>query len=194
MKTPLLQQRKTHVKLNIRPSSSCQRIGPILSLSGKDALMEKLSSTRIRNMFRSLSVSVSALVLFLVLCDTALSQQHPQQHPMAGMHEEMKRPEKAPPQSALKPAKGARVKIVSPTAGQVFKGDEVSIRYNLIKGERGSHLHAYVDGQLMGMFSDPKRGTLTGIQPGSHTLELRVVAEDHTTELNATARVQFVVK
>ena len=145
-------------------------------------------------MFRSLSASVSALALFLVSSDTALPQQHPQQHPMAGMHEGMKQPETAPPKSALKPAEGATIKIVSPTAGQVFKGDEIPFRYTMVKGKRGSHLHAYVDGQLMGMFSDPQRGTLTGIQPGSHTLELRVVAEDHTTELKATDQVRFVVK
>ena len=37
-------------------------------------------------------------------------------------------------------------------------------------------------------------GTLTGIQPGKHTLELRVVAADHMTELNASDKVAFVVK
>jgi hypothetical protein len=44
----------------------------------------------------------------------------------------------------------------------------------------------------MGMFEGEK-GTLTGIQPGSHTLELRA-AVDHTTELNASGKVRFVVK
>ena len=45
----------------------------------------------------------------------------------------------------------------------------------------------------MGMFKSEK-GTLTGIQPGHHTLEIRVVTEDHQTELDATDRVHFVVK
>jgi hypothetical protein len=47
----------------------------------------------------------------------------------------------------------------------------------------------------MGMFKSEK-GTLTGINPGRHVLELRVVegTEDHATELDATDRVHFVVK
>jgi len=94
---------------------------------------------------------------------------------------------------ALQPAEGAGVKIVSPKNGQVFKGDEIPLQFKLTKGKRGSHVHAYVDGELMGMFMS-ETGTLTGIQPGKHTLELRVVAADHTTELNARAKVDFVVK
>jgi len=45
----------------------------------------------------------------------------------------------------------------------------------------------------MGMF-ESRRGTLTGIPPGRHTLEVRVVAEDHQTELNAGDKIEFVVK
>lgn len=110
-----------------------------------------------------------------------------------GAHEHMKHPETMPPRSALHPAEGASVKIISPKGAQVFKGDEVPIHFRLVKGKKGNHVHAYVDGELMGMFSSEK-GTLTGIQPGQHTLELRVVAEDHVTELDATDTVQFVVK
>ena len=98
---------------------------------------------------------------------------------------------KAPP--ALKPAEGASIKILAPTKGQTFKGDKVEIHYKLIKGKRGHHAHAYVDGELMGMFESEK-GTLNGIKPGKHVLELRVVADDHTTELDAKDRVEFVVK
>ena len=54
-------------------------------------------------------------------------------------------------------------------------------------------MHAYVDGELVGMFKGEK-GTLMGIEPGKHTLELRVVAEDHVTELDASDKVRFVVK
>jgi hypothetical protein len=35
---------------------------------------------------------------------------------------------------------------------------------------------------------------LNGITPGHHVLELRVVAEDHQTELDASDRIEFVVK
>jgi hypothetical protein len=94
---------------------------------------------------------------------------------------------------ALKPAEGAIIKIVSPTKGQVFKGDKVPLEFKLTKGKRGHHAHAYVDGELMGMFEN-ESGTLNGIKPGKHTLELRVVAEDHQTELNATDKVEFMVK
>jgi hypothetical protein len=106
----------------------------------------------------------------------------------------MDMPMKNSPQPALQPAEGASIKILSPKEGQVFKGDEVPLRYSFAKGKRGAHLHAYVDGELMGMFSDAEKGTLTGIQPGQHALELRVVAEDHQTELDASDRVHFMVK
>ena len=96
-------------------------------------------------------------------------------------------------QPALKPAEGASIKILAPTKNQVFKGDKVAIQYKLTKGKRGHHAHAYVDGELMGMFESDK-GTLNGIKPGKHILELRVVADDHQTELDAKDQVEFVVK
>ncbi len=94
---------------------------------------------------------------------------------------------------ALKPAEGANIKILAPTKGQVLKGEIVPIEYRLTKGKRGHHAHAYVDGELMGMFESEK-GTLNGIKPGKHVLELRVVASDHVTELDATDKVEFTVK
>jgi hypothetical protein len=45
----------------------------------------------------------------------------------------------------------------------------------------------------MGMFEGEK-GTLNGIKPGSHVLKLRVVADDHKTELDASDEVSFTVK
>lgn len=90
-------------------------------------------------------------------------------------------------------AAGARVAILVPAPGAVFTGDAIPLEFTLVKGKRGEHVHAYVDGQLMGMFKS-KRGTLTGISRGTHTLELRVAAEDHHTELDASDRVQFVVE
>ena len=95
--------------------------------------------------------------------------------------------------TVLKPPEGARINILSPTKGQVITGDKVPIEFKLTKGKRGHHAHAYVDGQLMGMFESQK-GTLNGIKPGKHTLELRVVADDHQSELDATDRVEFAVK
>jgi hypothetical protein len=63
----------------------------------------------------------------------------------------------------------------------------------LTKGKRGHHVHAYIDGELMGMFTG-KQGTLNGIKPGAQVLELRVVTADHQTELDARDRVEFFVK
>ena len=97
------------------------------------------------------------------------------------------------PAAKLNPAEGASIEIISPKAEQVFKGDKVPLRFKLTKGKRGHHVHAYVDGELMGMF-ESRQGTLNGIRPGRHVLELRVVAEDHQTELDASDRITFVVK
>ena len=97
------------------------------------------------------------------------------------------------PATKLNPAEGASIEIISPKPEQVLKGDKVPLRFKLIKGKRGHHVHAYVDGELMGMF-ESREGTLNGIRPGRHVLELRVVAEDHQTELDASDRVTFVVK
>jgi hypothetical protein len=93
----------------------------------------------------------------------------------------------------LLPADGASVKILSPASDQLFQNDRIPLTFKLAKGRRGHHVHAYVDGELMGMFNG-QSGTLTGIKAGKHVLELRVVAEDHQSELNAIDRVSFSVK
>jgi len=112
---------------------------------------------------------------------------------MKGMDMPMTHSEKMPAQSTLKPAEGASIKIVAPKKDQVLKGDSVPLEFKLTKGKRGHHAHAYVDGQLMGMF-DNEKGTLNGIKPGKHTLELRVVTSDHNVELDATDKVTFTTK
>jgi hypothetical protein len=91
------------------------------------------------------------------------------------------------------PAEGAAVKIIVPAAGQVFAGDQIPLKFTLVEGKRGHHVHAYVDGELVGMFESDE-GTLNGVQPGKHVLELRVITADHQTELDARDRVDFVVK
>ncbi|MGH7871021.1 MAG: copper resistance D family protein [Candidatus Binatia bacterium] len=108
------------------------------------------------------------------------------------VHQISAAPETASPRP-LQPAEGARVKILSPAPDQVFAGDRVPLKFSLIKGKRGHHVHAYVDGELMGMF-ESKQGTLNGIASGRHILELRVVAADHQTELDAQDRIEFIVK
>jgi putative copper resistance protein D len=100
------------------------------------------------------------------------------------------KPNTLPP---LRPADGARVKIVTPKQGQVFSGDRIPVQFRLVKGKTGHHVHAYVDNELMGMFESEK-GTLTGISPGNHVLTLRVVEADHKSELDASDQVDFSVK
>ena len=130
-----------------------------------------------------LATAVSLAILFTVATAGA---QHDH---MKGMDMPMKHSEKTPGKAALKPAEGASIKIVSPKKGQVFNGDRVPIEFKLTKGKRGHHAHAYVDGQLMGMF-ESETGTLNGVKPGQHTIELRVVTADHV-EINATDKVSF---
>jgi hypothetical protein len=103
------------------------------------------------------------------------------------------KPTTAKAKPAPKPAEGASVKIISPTTGQLLKGDKVPIEFKLTKGKQGHHVHAYVDGELMGMFESEK-GTLNGIKPGKHTLDLRVLMADHETEIDASDKVEFIVK
>ena len=112
---------------------------------------------------------------------------------MKGMDMPKQPPEKVAAKSALQPAEGASVKIISPKAGEVLKGDKIPLQFKLTKGKRGEHVHAHVDGEMAGMFKTTK-GTLNGIKPGKHTLELRVTSAAHNTELDATDRIEFVVK
>jgi hypothetical protein len=132
---------------------------------------------------------VAAVIAFAWTFSAAvLAAQESHDH-MKGM-EMPKHSGKMPAQSALQPAQGAAVKITSPKAGQVIKGDAVPLEFKLTKGKIGEHVHAYVDGEMAGMFKGSK-GTLNGIKPGQHVLELRVTTADHNTELDATAKVTF---
>ncbi|MGE5215422.1 MAG: hypothetical protein ACM3SP_00305 [Chloroflexota bacterium] len=132
-----------------------------------------------------------ALITTLYCAPTSAAAQDGHDH-MTGMDMPAKA-EKMAPKSSLKPAQGASVKILSPKAGQVIQGDAVPLEFKMVKGKIGEHVHAYVDGEMAGMFKSAK-GTLTGITPGKHTLELRVATSDHNTELDATDKVSFTTK
>ena len=134
-----------------------------------------------------------ALAFVLTMGIFWVSTEGRAQEPMKGMDMPMQHPQKMPATSSLQPADGASVKIISPTVGQVIKGDKVSLQFKLTKGKRGEHVHAYVDGEMMGMFKTEK-GTLNGLKPGQHTLEVRVATADHNTELAATDKVTFTTK
>ena len=136
---------------------------------------------------KSIRLNLLATVCLLSTTAAALAQHQ------KGTDMPMKHSEKMPANSTLQPAEGASVKIVAPKAGEVLKGDKVPLQFKLVKGKRGQHVHAYVDGEMMGMFESEK-GTLNGVKPGKHTLELRVATADHNTELNATDKVSFTTK
>ena len=111
-------------------------------------------------------------------------------HALHAAAQQQPAPAKTP---TLHAAEGASVKILSPKNDESFSGDQVALRFKLTKGKQGHHAHAYVDGELMGMF-EGSSGTLNGIKPGKHVLELRVVADDHQTELDASDKVNFTVR
>jgi copper transport protein len=139
-------------------------------------------------------VGAESLLGLLILCVTGfLTVLPPAIHALHAQHQTTSAADRLKQGSRLAPAEGARVTILTPRPGQVFQGDLIPLQFTMVQGKRGHHVHAYVDGQLMGMFESAK-GTLTGIPPGRHTLELRVVAEDHQTELDASAQTDFVVK
>jgi hypothetical protein len=135
----------------------------------------------------------AVFVTLMILAATNLSLAQHSHDSLQGKDTPTKQPQKTPAKSSLKPAEGASVKILSPTKGQTFKGDQVPIQFKLVKGKAGHHVHAYVDNELVGMFEGEK-GTLNGIKPGSHVLKLRVVAADHKTELDASDEISFSVK
>jgi hypothetical protein len=141
------------------------------------------------HIFANIVMATTTVVVFAGL---AASAQESHNHKKR-MEMPMKHGEKMAPRSTLKPAQGASVEIITPKEGQVFEGDSVPLEFTMKKGKRGEHVHAYVDGEMAGMFKT-KKGTLTGIKPGRHTLELRVATPDHNTELDATDRVSFTTK
>lgn len=139
-------------------------------------------------MYFSIFAPILAAVFLFSICGVQAQDAH--KH---GMNMPNKHPEKMSPESALQPAEGASVEIIKPEEGQIFRGDSVPLEFTIKKGKRGEHVHVYVDGEMMGMFKTT-RGTLTGIKPGRHTLEVRVATADHKTELDATDRVSFIIK
>ena len=143
---------------------------------------------------RNLILTIAAMMWFFSAPRAVAAQEsHDHMDHMKGMDMPMQHSEKMPPRSSLKPAQGANINMISPKAGQTIKGDSVPIEFKMTKGKVGEHVHAYVDGELAGMFKGGK-GTLNGIKPGQHTLEVRVVTADHNTELDATDKVIFTVK
>jgi uncharacterized membrane protein len=140
----------------------------------------------------ALGVAVLLTTGVLTTLPPGIHSEHLRSQPEPGAGAPMHSHAPAPVVQAA-PAEGAAVKILTPKEHQVFKGDRIPLKFSFQKGQRGHHVHAYIDGELMGMFESAE-GTLSGIQPGSHILQLRVVADDHQTELDAGDSIRFIVE
>lgn len=141
--------------------------------------------------YRTLRVLIAGAMVIgnLFFVEESLAAQSVHQHQDGRTNNS----DRVSPAGKLLPADGASVKILSPTKDQIFQRDRIPLEFRIVKGKRGHHVHAYVNGELMGMFNS-QTGTLTGLKPGKHVLELRVVAEDHKSELDAIDKVSFVVE
>ena len=84
---------------------------------------------------------------------------------------------------------GSRLAIVSPTQGEVIKGDSVQVRYKLSKGTGATHIHCYVDGEYQKGFKD----MVKGLTRGSHEIKLVAASHDHDA-LGAEAVVTIEVE
>jgi hypothetical protein len=84
---------------------------------------------------------------------------------------------------------GSRLMIVSPTQGEVVKGDSVQVRYKLSKGTEATHIHCYVDGEYQKGF----KGVVKGLTRGSHDIKLVAASHDHDA-LGAEAVVTIEVE
>lgn len=142
-----------------------------------------------------LGLSILILTGFLTVLSPAAHHEHVKATVTAANHREHGQGghvRKTAPSAQFAESGEAKVTILTPKPGQLFAGDHVPIHFDLVKGTRGHHVHAYVDGVLVGMFQSEK-GTLTGIDPGRHVLKLRVVEPDHKTELAVSDEIQFTV-
>jgi hypothetical protein len=83
----------------------------------------------------------------------------------------------------------SRLTIVSPTQGEVIRGDSVDVRYRLPKGVQATHIHCYVDGEYQKGF----KGVVKGLTRGSHEIKLVAASHDHDavgTEAVVTIEVE----
>jgi len=142
-------------------------------------------------------IGIESFIGLLIFCATGLLTVLPPGihavHQAASANRSLASTAESAAKKRYLPAEGANVKIIEPKIGQVFATDQVPLKFTLTGSKHGYHVHAYVDGELMGMF-ESKTGALNGLKSGSHALELRVVAEDHQSELDAFDRVEFMVK
>jgi hypothetical protein len=99
-------------------------------------------------------------------------------------------PRLRPTIAAVRPTTGARLEILSPRPGQLFRGDpaDVQVHLRLIGGrivgftssrlvQNEGHVHLILDGRLVSMTSSTDQ-TLA-LSPGTYRLKAEFVAVDH---------------
>jgi hypothetical protein len=106
-----------------------------------------------------------------------------------------------------RPSSPAKIEILSPTNGEVFKGSSVTVPIKLgLTGARivpatttnitpdTGHMHVYLDNQIVGMnFS--LDGQVPNVTPGQHILRAEFVAADHLPfDPRVFVSVTFVVQ
>jgi hypothetical protein len=92
--------------------------------------------------------------------------------------------------TAFRPRATARLEILSPTSGEVFRGNpaDVPIDLQLLGGRIVSassarvvanvgHIHLYIDGKLISM--SPRLRDRVELGPGTHRVDAEFVAGDH---------------
>ena len=73
-------------------------------------------------------------------------------------------------------ADGSKVMITSPKDGDKV-GDSFELKYELVKGSQGGHVHVYVDNEYQRGF----HGTLKGLSKGEHQITVKAANEDHAS-------------
>ena len=106
-----------------------------------------------------------------------------------------------------RPSSPAKIEILSPTNGEVFKGSSVTVPIKLgLTGARivpatttnitpdTGHVHVYLDNQIVGMnFS--LDGEVPNVTPGQHIVRAEFVAADHLPfDPRVFVSVTFVVQ
>jgi hypothetical protein len=73
-------------------------------------------------------------------------------------------------------ADGAKVMITSPKDKDKVS-DSFELKYKLVKGSQGGHVHVYVDNEYQRGF----HGTLKGLSKGEHQITVKAANEDHAS-------------
>jgi hypothetical protein len=99
---------------------------------------------------------------------------------------------------------GAKIAVVSPSAGTVVHGNSVPVDVNIThfrvacqfagtSNKMGvGHYHIELDGSLINMFCSPRAAvSMQNVKPGHHTLMVLAAENDHTDDMHSAQKVSF---